>query len=205
MRLVFEHRIFTIHGKYDVYDVNGKPVYRVSDILTRKIIGHSIDIKDMDNQVVGHIEQRWNPLFTTFDLYQGPDKQLVGRMKKELNLFRHKFLLKEKNWHVVGNLLLWDFKIVDGHGNVLAIAEKRVRVRETFTLDIEEKENEVPVLLFALAMMAFVHDKIQAKKRRIKLGALITILIRGLPGGKSGNIKNISYDGTRIKRSKRHL
>lgn len=150
MKLLFKQRVFSWLDSYDIYDENERPVFRVKSKLSW---GHLLKIYDRFDREVGTVKQKVITILPKFELYEGT--RLLGTINKELAFFKHCYSFDYNGWTAEGDIMAWDYQILDVSGELVATVSKELfHIGDTYTLDIVEDENALQVLMFVLAIDA---------------------------------------------------
>ena len=150
MKLLFKQRIFSWFDSYDVFNEKGDTVYRVEGQLG---LGHKLYIYDCYNAHIGTVKEEILSFLPRFALYE--NEQYIGKITKQLSLFKPKFTLEYKDWKIEGNFLEWDYQIVDHYGKTIGFINKEVfHMSDTYSLTIEHEEDALYVLMIVLAIDA---------------------------------------------------
>ena len=88
-----------------------------------------------------------------FRLFIGDNE--MGRVKKKFTFFTQKFGVDCNGWKVDGNILGWDYSILDAENNVVATIEKKLwKLTDQYVLDIANPDDALLVLMIVLAIDA---------------------------------------------------
>ncbi len=150
MKLLIKQRVFSWTDTYDVYDETGAPKYFVKAEFWA--IGHKLHVYDRNQQEVGFIAEKLMSLMPQFEIYsQG---QALGRIRQEFTWLRPKYHVDCMGWSVSGNLFGWDYDVLENGRTVAHISQEIFHWGDTYVLDFERPEDEVMVLLLAIAIDA---------------------------------------------------
>ena len=150
MRLLFKQRFFSWFDSYDIYTEFNETAYTVKGQLSW---GHCLKIFDAHGEELGTVKQRVLTLLPMFDLYY--KDRYIGCISKEFSLFRPHYNIDFKGWHVDGNMLEWDYTILDRNNYLVATVSKELfNWTDTYVMDIENPEDALYVLMLVLAIDA---------------------------------------------------
>lgn len=151
MKLLFKQRFFSWFDSYDIYNnENGEVVYTVKGQLSW---GHCLKIYDNVGREVGTVKEKVLTFLPKFEIYLG--NQYIGCINKELTFLKPKFNLDFNGWSVEGNWMEWDYRVLDGSGNIAAVVAKQVlNWTDTYTIDVDELQDPLCVLMIVLAIDA---------------------------------------------------
>lgn len=151
MQLQIKQRVFSWTDTYDVYDGYGNPKYFVRAELLA--LGHHIHVYRKDTgEEVGAIHQRLLTLLPKFDIEIGG--QLLGTVHRELSFFVPKYTLDYQDWYIRGDVLEWNYQVLQGSREVMFIQKEWLSWGDTYTLNYEDPAAEIPGLLLVIAIDA---------------------------------------------------
>ena len=150
MKLLFKQRVFSWLDSYDIYDEAGNTVFAVEGRLSW---GHCLHISDSTGRHVGTVRERVLSFLPRFEIYDGDT--LVGTIRKEFSFLFPKFTVDCKDWEVQGQIMEWDYEILDGHGQLVATVTKELfNWSDTYMMDIADPADALYVLMVVLAIDA---------------------------------------------------
>ena len=150
MKLLFKQRVFSWLDSYDIYDEAGNTVFTVEGRLSW---GHCLHIADSTGRHVGTVKERVLSFLPRFEIYDGDT--LVGTIRKEFSFLFPKFTVDCKDWEVQGQIMEWDYEILDGHGQLVATVTKELfNWSDTYMMDIADPADALYVLMVVLAIDA---------------------------------------------------
>ncbi len=150
MKLLFKQRFFSWFDSYDIYNEAGETVYVVKGQLSW---GHCLKIFDTNSNEIGMVKQRIFTFLPKFELYMGA--QYIGCISKELSLFKPKYNIDCKGWHIEGNFFEWDYSIIDVNGQQVAIVSKELfNWTDTYSIEVCNPEDAIYALMLVLAIDA---------------------------------------------------
>lgn len=150
MKMLFKQRLFSWFDSYDIYNEEGEAIYEVQGQLAW---GHCLQIYDKSGNHLGTVKERLLTLMPSFDLYE--KEQYIGQVNKEFTFFIPKFHLECGDWEVSGDILEWDYQVMDSATSMVASIQKRIfNLTDTYELEVFRSENALHVLMIALAIDA---------------------------------------------------
>lgn len=150
MKLLFKQRFFSWFDSYDIYDEAGNTVYVVKGQLSW---GHCLKIFNTAGQEIGTVRERVLTFLPKFEMYIG--NSYVGCIRKEFTLFRPRYDIDCNGWHVEGDFMEWDYRIVDPAGRYIASVSKQLlRLTDTYVIDLPDPRNALCALMLVLAIDA---------------------------------------------------
>ncbi len=151
MQLHIRQRIFSWTDSYDVYEENGTPRYEVKAEFFS--LTHRIHIYEKQTgREVGSIAQRLFALLPTFEIEI--DGKVMGSIRKRFTLFREAYEVDYHGWDVDGNLMGWDYRVMQGDLEIMSISKEILSWSDTYTLTYRSPAHEIPGLLLVLAIDA---------------------------------------------------
>ena len=151
MQLLIRQRVLAITDTYDVYDENGQPRYEVRDELFR--MGHQIHVYDKQTgREIGSIHQRLFPLLPEFEIVV--NGQLCGTIRKEFSFLSPRYAVDYRGWYVEGDFLGWDYRVLQGNLEIMAISKELFTWGDTYVLRYQNPANEIFGLLLVIAIDA---------------------------------------------------
>ena len=150
MKLLFKQRVFSWLDSYDIYDENGNAVFSVEGQLSW---GHQLRICDHNGRHVGTVKERVISFLPQFEIYEGDT--LIGTIRKEFSFLFPRFTVDCKDWEVQGQIMEWDYEIVDSRGrNVAVVTKELFNWSDTYVMDIADPSDALYVLMVVLAIDA---------------------------------------------------
>ena len=150
MKLLFKQRFFSWFDSYDIYDEAGNIAYVVKGELSW---GHLLRIYDAAGNEVGYIKEKVLTWLPKFEMYVG--ENCIGSICKEFTFLRPKFNIDCRGWHVEGDWMEWDYKILNSAGQTIADVSKELfNWTDTYTIEIRNPGDALYALMLVLAIDA---------------------------------------------------
>lgn len=151
MQLRIKQRIFSWTDSYDVYDETGEPRYEVrAEWLT---LGHQIHVYDKrSGQELGSIHEKLFTFLPQFEIVI--NGRTVGTIRKGFSLFTPRYHVDFRGWDVEGNLMGWDYRVVQGNTEIMSISKEIFNWSDTYLLNYANPAYEMPGLLLVIAIDA---------------------------------------------------
>lgn len=157
MRLLFKQRLFSWFDSYDIYDGAGNTMFVVKGQLAW---GHLLRIYDANGNEIGYIKEKILTWLPKFEMYIG--KHYAGCISRELTLFKPKYNIDYKGWHVEGDWMEWNYSILNAAGqNVASVSKELWNWTDTYVIDVRDPRDAVYALMLVLAIDA---EKCSRKK-----------------------------------------
>lgn len=151
MNLLIKQRVFSWTDTYDVYDEFQNAKYYVKSEFFS--IGHQIHVYECStNREIGVIHQRLISLLPKFDIEL--NGRLIGTVKKKFTLFRPAYEVDYNGWFIEGNFWGWNYSVMDGANQIIAINKEPLHWGDTYVLDFANPDHEIMGLLLVIAIDA---------------------------------------------------
>lgn len=148
MKLYIKARDCDNAPSYTILDENMQTKYSIQydallDVPTLKLF-------DITCKELGVVKKEGVESLSEFYVYtQG---SLKGIVKKRFTLFRDKYELEYREWHVIGDFLAWDYDIYSHCSAEVHIRKKLLEMVEFYEIEIDYPEDELDALLLVLAI-----------------------------------------------------
>ena len=150
MILTFKQKFMSLAGKYEVYDEAEQVAYRIQGRIS---IPKKYEIYSPQGEMLAVLKSKVFDILPQFRLFI--DGQEVGRVKKKFTFFTQKFKVDCNGWNIDGNILGWNYSIVDANNNLVASMEKKLwHMTDQYVLDIVDPKDALLVLMIVLAIDA---------------------------------------------------
>ncbi|MDE5617192.1 MAG: LURP-one-related family protein [Clostridia bacterium] len=148
MILKIKQKVMSVMGKYEILDEADQIAYKIQG---RMSLPKRFEITDASGAQVAVMKSKVFDLMPTFRLFIGGAE--VGRVKKKITMFKPAFKVDCNNWKIQGNILGWDYDIVDAEGKVVAsLSKKVISLVDYYTMDIVNPDDALMVIMIALAI-----------------------------------------------------
>ena len=148
MVLLFKQRLFSLLSSYDIFNINNETVYTVKSKFS---FVQNFEIFDASGAKVAYMERRLFTFLPKYDLYLGDE--YIGCIKKEFSFMRPKFTIDCKGWYIEGSIWERYYSIYDSDGyNVATITKKLLNFTDTYSLNIADPFDALPVLMLVIAI-----------------------------------------------------
>ncbi|MGM9878487.1 MAG: LURP-one-related/scramblase family protein [Bacilli bacterium] len=148
MKLYVNEKLFSIHRKFYVKDINDEDVFEISSKIVS--IGAKTTINDISGNKLAYIEQDIFHIMPSYDIYI--NDELVCEISKKIKLFRNNYVLNN-GYTVDGNFLMLDFSIFDDNDKQIgSVKRKLLSIGDKYEIDIPNKKNTLIVLAIVVAI-----------------------------------------------------
>lgn len=142
MNLYLKQKVFSIKGKFNVYNENQEPLYTVEG----KVISlhHKHYIYNPDGVQVAYISQKPIAMLPKFfiELADGKTYEMKGKLA-----FAHEVcVIEELGWEIKGNFLQHDYTITHDDEVLATVHQKWLAWGDTYEIAVSEGADEVLVL-----------------------------------------------------------
>jgi uncharacterized protein YxjI len=147
MRYLVRERIFGIGDDFWIDDEHGHHAFLVDGKAMR--VRQTFQLKDVQRDVVAVIRRRMISFWQTMEV-QRDGRTLATVRKKRFTPLRNRFKVKLADGgtlKVHGNVLQKEYDIEYGGRRAARISRKWFRVRDTYAVDVEQADADVPLLL----------------------------------------------------------
>lgn len=160
MRFLIQQKYFSIRDGFYITDEAGRNAYFVQGKFFS--LGKQLTMYDSANREVLFIKQKLFRLLANFNVFQG--EQLIANIKRKLPLILFKrYKVKSDvlgDLTIKGNIVAWNFSILDSaNREVGRVSKKVLKIRDTYTIDIFDKNLESIILALTIVLDAAHHRK----------------------------------------------
>lgn len=143
MKLIFKQKVWSLVGKYEIYNEKGDVEYTVQGKFG---IPAKFYIYDKNGNEISMVKQKILSLFPTS--YICINDEIVGTIKRKFSFFKPKYDIDYKDWEIDGNFFEWDYTVYgNNRSETVAVVKKELfKFTDTYTLNIL-KEDEAPFLI----------------------------------------------------------
>lgn len=150
MKLYIKQRVFSWSDTYDVYDEREEAKYFVkAEIFS---LGHQIHVYGKNENEIGAMHQKL--LTLTPEFYVEIKNRQAGTIKKKLSLLRPKYEIDYNGWKIEGDYMGWNYKVLLQDTPVMTITKELFHWGDTYVIDFQNPEDEIPGLLLVIAIDA---------------------------------------------------
>lgn len=155
MRIIMRQRLLSILDHYEIRDEAGQLLFQVNGKIA---IAPELRIQNAAGEELGYTKFEMFHLMPHYNFFAGGEK--VDQMVRKVSLFRARYELKQSGWAVEGKLLDHEYKVIDAAGREIAsISKAYLKVRDTYAIDVPDKNNVLRVLMIALVVDSIQHPE----------------------------------------------
>lgn len=143
---------------FSIYDIDEEIVYNVHGRLSTGKV--NLQLFDAEGTLIGTIKKTAislrMPVFhesSPADYQIEIDGERIATLKTKLSLNQENYEVEPYGWIVKGNILKWDFTVLDGEDEVVHISKRKGYDSPTYILDFPNPEHEIIGLLIVLAII----------------------------------------------------
>lgn len=155
MELRLKEKRFTIRDSFTIKDEDGNDKYQVIGEFIEAT--KKLHIKDMDGEEVAMIKEKMISFHPKYSIYIAGEK--VGEIERDKALFKDKYYITGLDWKIKGDDDDHQYKIVEDGKKIASIRKKKISLSDTYILEIEEEENEIPALAAILAINYLIEQE----------------------------------------------
>jgi uncharacterized protein YxjI len=152
-RYKMRQKLISLGDDFVIEDEQGAQVYKVDGKVLR--IRETLDFKDMDGNKLCQIQERLLRIKDTMAI-EDPRGKTVAVVKKALIApLRDRYSVRIKDgpdMKVTGNILDYEYQIVEGRRKVAEISKKWFRLTDTYGVEIAPGEDDVLILAVTVAV-----------------------------------------------------
>lgn len=156
MKYLIREKVFSFSDRFTIKDENNNPQYEVvGKILS---IGNKLDIYNMQGNKVLYIEQKVLRFLPEYILYK--DGNIVGRINKELTLFKPRFKIESQfgKFSIDGDVFKHNFNILNNGRPIAWINKRWVSLSDTYSVDISDEEDQAFILAMVIVLDQILYD-----------------------------------------------
>lgn len=157
MRYVLKQKLLSWGDDYTIRDEQGTDRYFVDGKALS--LGAKLSFQDMAGNELAFINQRLLKLNPTYEIHR--DGALVAVVtRKLLSFLHHRFVVDvpgENDLEAEGNLLDHEYTFRRGDSVVATVTKQWVTLRDTYTIDIADGEDDVLILASAVVIDEACH------------------------------------------------
>ncbi|MBO5097463.1 MAG: LURP-one-related family protein [Agathobacter sp.] len=155
MRLCIKQRVFSWGDTYDIYDEQGNEKYLVKEETFT--FGHPLHVFDKQGREIGCVNEVPFSFSHEYEITIGGVRR--GSIHKRFTLFFQKYDVDLNGWYVEGDFLDWDYDVYSNGRVVAHINKEWLAWGDTYTIDIENPEDELMAVMLVVAIDATNRDK----------------------------------------------
>lgn len=154
MELLFKQKMFSWFGAFEVFDTEGNTVYTVKGKLA---LGHKLQVYNAAGVHIATLREELMHLMPHFKIMIG-DRE-AGTLKGKLSLLKQKFEIEDCGWQIQGDVLNWNYTVLDKNDNLVMAARKKIwHMTDTYALEIENPGDALMCLMVVLGIDAVKAD-----------------------------------------------
>ena len=148
MKLYLKQKVFSIGGRFDIYDENGETKYYAEGEVFS--IGRKLHIYNLDGKEVAFIHQKVMSFLPRFYVYV--DGVQAAEIIREFSFFKPVYSIAGPEWEIEGDIWQHDYEITCNRRKIVSIYKKWFTIADAYEIDIDDESNEVMVLAVVLAI-----------------------------------------------------
>ena len=168
-RYKIRQKMFAIGDDFWIEDQDGRRAFKVDGKALR--LRKTLIFEDLNGNKLCQIQERWLPIRETMAI-DGPDGEQIAVVQNALIApLRDRWRVNLKNGpdlDVQGNIFDHEYSIKQGWNKVAEVSKKWISLTDTYTVDIDEGQNDVLILAIAVAIDMMAHDDDDKKPRKAR-------------------------------------
>lgn len=150
MKYRIRQRFFSWFDSFDIYDEAGNTAFTVQGKLSW---GHCLHILDWQGNHIATVQEKVLTLLPKFEFYI--HDRYAGMLKKQFTLIHPQYDIDFNGWHVGGDFMGWNYKILDRNGHEIAQISKDIfHLTDTYVIDVIHEEDSLCALMLVIAIDA---------------------------------------------------
>lgn len=145
MQLYMKQKVFSLRGKFNVYDAAETPLYTVEGKIVSAHSKHYV--YNASGEQVAYIYKKILSLMPKFFIETNGK---TYEMKGKLALAHEVSVIEELGWEIKGNFLEHDYTITQNGEQIATVHQKWLSWGDTYELDVADGVDEVLVLSVVL-------------------------------------------------------
>ena len=157
MRYVIKQKLLSLADGFMIKDANEQDVFQVKGKVLS--LGKKLTVSDLQGNEICYIEQKLMKLMPEYNI--SVNGQQVMNIKQKMALLKKKIEITGStgNFTVGGDFFGFDFTIVKDNMPVATISKKLLKMADTYTVDINDNENQPLMLAVAIVMDMIFHEE----------------------------------------------
>lgn len=155
--LVIQRYKATRKDQFDVFDENREVKYTVKGKSAS--VKHHLRIYDAKGKELGRVKEKLISLRSPFSFEYNPVDYIIeingekrGKIKSRRKFGKQKYEVKFNGWRIEGNIVGWNFKILNGNDIIGYISKHSIN--QAYVVEFPDKENELLILMLVIALYA---------------------------------------------------
>lgn len=157
MRYLIRQKYFSIRDGFYITDEHERNAYYVQGKFFS--LAKQLTIYDLQGRELLFIKQKLFHILPNYDIFEG--ENLVATVKRKFSIFTKHYNIESSiygDMRIEGNIFAWNFSIISKEGREIArISKKVLNIRDTYTVDIFDKNFEALSLAITLIIDAVHH------------------------------------------------
>ena len=168
-RYKIRQKMISIGDDFWIENQEGQRVFKVDGKALR--LRKTLLFEDMSGNKLCQIQERWLPIKETMAIDDANGNQMAVVKKALIAPLRDHWSVNVKNGpdlDVQGNILDHEYAIKQGWNKVAEVSKRWISLTDTYTVEIDEGQNDVLILAIAIAIDMMAHDDDDKKKKEKK-------------------------------------
>ncbi|MCX7921006.1 MAG: LURP-one-related family protein [Clostridia bacterium] len=156
MRYIIKQKFFSFGDSFTIKNEADRDVFVVKSQLLS--FGKKLRIYDLEGNELCYIEQKLLKFMPEYDIYIAG--QHVANIKKKFAFFKNDFVITSQvdQYYINGDFIGHEFGIYKGDEMVARISKKFFSFRDTYGVEIDDRQDQVTILAIAIVIDMVCHD-----------------------------------------------
>ena len=168
-RYKIRQKLVSIGDDFWIENQDGQRVFKVDGKALR--LRKTLVFEDVKGNKLCQIQERWLPIKETMAIDDADGNQMATVKKALIAPLRDRWSVNVRggpDLDVQGNILDHEYSIKRGWNKVAEVSKKWISLTDTYTVEIDEGQNDILILAIAVAIDMMAHDEGEAKDSRKK-------------------------------------
>ena len=165
-RYKIRQKMISIGDDFWIENQDGQRVFKVDGKALR--LRKTLVFEDANGNKLAQIQERWLPIKETMSIDDAAGNQMATVKKALLAPLRDRWSVSVRggpDLDVQGNILDHDYSIKQGWSKIAEVSKKWISLTDTYTVEIDEGQNDILILAIAVAIDMMAHDDDGHKKK----------------------------------------
>jgi uncharacterized protein YxjI len=166
-RYKIRQKMISIGDDFWIENQDGQRVFKVDGKALR--LRKTLIFEDVNGKKLAQIQERWLPIKETMAIDDANGNQMATVKKALIAPLRDRWSVNVKggpDLAVQGNILDHEYSIKQGWNKVAEVSKKWISLTDTYTVEIDEGQNDVLILAIAVAIDMMAHDADENKDKK---------------------------------------
>ena len=166
-RYKIRQKLISIGDDFWIENQDGQRAFKVDGKALR--LRKTLIFEDLNGNKLAQIQERWLPIKETMAIDDANGNQMATVKKALIAPLRDRWSVNVKDGpdlDVQGNILDHEYAIKQGWNKVAEVSKKWISLTDTYTVEIDEGQNDILILAIAVAIDMMAHDDDDRDKKK---------------------------------------